>query len=173
MQVEEQHLGITIENVLVRVEKFNFPINFFTFSMEEDRKISSIGRPSIAISQIWTDAKHGEMTLLVGKEKVKFNLHQNMPLTNKERHMCMRIKCSLPPFVEHAPILFQEDTSERFGLEANSPSNKELAFELLSHIMKAEKFILTRDEDDDGVFAMMDDRLTQISQTSPKSLAGL
>ena len=36
MQVEEQHLGITIENVLVGVDKFNFPIDVLTLGMEED-----------------------------------------------------------------------------------------------------------------------------------------
>ena len=82
------------------------------------------------------------MTLLVGKEKVKFDLHQNMPLSDNERHMYKRIESLRPPFVEHAPILFQENTLERFGLEANSLSTKELDFELLLLIMKAEKFIL-------------------------------
>ena len=91
MQVEEQHPGITIENVLVRVDKFNFPIYFLTLGMEEDRKFSSIRRPSIVASQVWVDAKHGEMTFLIGKEKVKFDLHQTMPLTDEERRMCMRI----------------------------------------------------------------------------------
>ena len=77
--------------------------------------------------------------------------------------MCMRIDSSLPPFVEYAPILFQEDTLERFGLEATSLSTEKLAFELLSHIMKVEKFILPSDEDDEGVLAMMDERITQSS----------
>ena len=31
MQIEEQHSGIKIENVLVGVDKFNFPIGFFNF----------------------------------------------------------------------------------------------------------------------------------------------
>ena len=34
MQVEEKNQGIKVENVLVGVEKFNFPINFMTWSME-------------------------------------------------------------------------------------------------------------------------------------------
>ena len=36
IQVEEQHPWIKIENVLVRVEDFNFPIDSLTFGMEED-----------------------------------------------------------------------------------------------------------------------------------------
>ena len=49
-----------------------------TLGMEEDQQMSSIGTPSKAISQAWIDVEHGEMTLLVGKEKVKFNLHQSI-----------------------------------------------------------------------------------------------
>ena len=49
-KVEEQNLWITIENVLVGIVMFNFPIDFVTLGMEEDQQVSSIGRPSISIS---------------------------------------------------------------------------------------------------------------------------
>ena len=65
-----------MENVLVGVEDFYFPIESLTFSMEEDQQVSFIERPSIAKSQGWIDAQHGEMTLLVGEEKRKFDLHK-------------------------------------------------------------------------------------------------
>ena len=77
-QVKEHHPRTTIENVLVGVNKFNFPIDFVTLGMEKDQQVSSIGTPSNATSQAWIDVEHGEMTFLVGKEKVKFNLHQNI-----------------------------------------------------------------------------------------------
>ena len=35
-QVEEHHPQTIIENVLVGIDKFNFPINFVTLGMEED-----------------------------------------------------------------------------------------------------------------------------------------
>ena len=82
-QVEEHLMRTTIENVLVGIDKFNFPIDFVTLGMEEDQQGSSIGIPSNAISQAWIDIEHGEMTLLVGEEKVMFNLHQSIQLTNE------------------------------------------------------------------------------------------
>ena len=88
-QVEEQHPRITIENVLVGINKFNFHIDFVTLGMEEDQQISSIGRPCIATSQAWIDVEHGKMTLLVGEEKVKFNLHQSIPLTDEQKMTCV------------------------------------------------------------------------------------
>ena len=68
-KVEEQHSWITNENVLVGIYKLNFPIDFVTLGMEEDQQVSSIERLSNATSQAWIDVEHGEMTLLVGKEK--------------------------------------------------------------------------------------------------------
>ena len=58
----------------LKSDKFNFPIEFVTLAMEEDQHVSSIGKPPNATSQAWIDTKHGEMTLLVGEEKVKFYL---------------------------------------------------------------------------------------------------
>ena len=75
MQVGKKHPKRIIENVLVRIENFNFLIDSSTFGMEEDQQVSFIGKPSIATSQVWIDADHGEMTLLFGEEKMKFDLH--------------------------------------------------------------------------------------------------
>ena len=63
-----------------------------TVGMEEEQQVSFIGTPSTATSQAWIDVKHGEMTLLVGKEIVKFNLNQSIQLTNEEKMKCMRIE---------------------------------------------------------------------------------
>ena len=75
MQVEKKHLELIIENVLVEVEDFNFPINSLPFGMEGNRQVSNVERSSITTSQVWIDAENGEMTLLVGEEKMKFDLH--------------------------------------------------------------------------------------------------
>ena len=173
MQVEEQHPWMRIENVLVRVDKFNFPINSLTFGMEEDRQVSFIEKPSFATSQVQIDAEHGEMTFLAGEEKMKFDLHQSIPLTVKERRIDMKIESSLSLIEEHAPMFLQENTLEGFGLKTNSFPSKELAFELISPIIEVEKIILARDEDDKRVLAMMDERPIQSFQTSLKSLGGL
>ena len=88
--------------------------------MKDDQKASLIGLLSNATSQAWIDIEHGEMTLLVSKEKVKFNVHQSIQLTDKEKNCCMRIESSFLPFEEQAPTILQEDTLEGYKLEANS-----------------------------------------------------
>ena len=96
-----------------------------------------------------------------------------MPLTDEERQICMRIESLLPRCKEHASIHLQENTIEGFWLKANSFSTKELAFELISDIMKVEKLIFAPYEDEDEVLANKDEWPNQSSWTSPKSLARL
>ena len=141
--------------------------------MEKDQQVSSIGIPSNATSEAQIDVENGEMTLLVGKEKAKFNLHQSIQLTDKENMTCMRIKSSLLPFEEQAPKILQEKTLEGYELNTNSFPTKELDFELTSHNTKVEKLILTSDEDEEEVLAMVDEGTKRRSQTSSMSLAGL
>ena len=148
MQVEKKHPEIIIENVLVEVEDLNFPIDSLTFGIEEDRQASFIERPCIATSQVWIDGEHGEMTLLIGKKKMKFDLHQSIPLIDEERRAWMKIKSLFSPIKEHTPRLLQEDTLERFELKINYFPTKESAFEITSHNMEVAKFILADDEDE-------------------------
>ena len=125
-QVKEQHPWKTIDNVLVGIDKFNFPVDFLTFGMEVNQQVFE--RPSIAKSQVWIDAQHGEMRLLVGKEKMKFDLYQNPSITDEQKMICMQIKSSFLPFEEPAPDFLQEDTLEGYKFEANCFPTKELAF---------------------------------------------
>ena len=104
-----------------------------TLGMEEEQQVSSIGAPSSATSKAWIDIEHGEMTLLVGKEKLKFNLHEIIELMDEEKNCCIRIESSLLPFDELAPTILQQDTLEGYKLKTNSFPTKELDFELTLH----------------------------------------
>ena len=88
------------------------------------------------------------MTLLVGKEKVKFNLHQSIQLIDEEKMTCMQIESSFLHFEKQAPKILQEDTLKGYKLKANSFLTKEFEFEPTLAILKVEKFILMSDEDE-------------------------
>ena len=88
---------------------------------------------------MWIDAETGDMTLLVGEEKMKFDLHQRKSLTDEEKRACMKIENSFSLIKEDAPMILQEDTLEGYKFEANSFPTKELAFELISSIMEVEE----------------------------------
>ena len=60
-----------IEDVLVKVDKFIFPIDFVVLDMEEDEKPPLIlGRPFLATSQALIDVENGDETLRVVNEEV-------------------------------------------------------------------------------------------------------
>ena len=67
-----------LEDVLVKVGKFFFPVDFVVINMEEDKQIPLLlGRPFLAIGATLIDVKKGELTLGVGDETVHFNLNHS------------------------------------------------------------------------------------------------
>lgn len=66
-----------IEDVLVKVDKFIFPVDFVVLDMEENEKIPLIlGRPFLATGRALIDVQEGKLTLRVNEEHVTFNIHQ-------------------------------------------------------------------------------------------------
>ena len=64
-----------IEDVLVKVDKFLFPIDFIVLDMEEDRDVPLIlGRPFLATSRTLIDFHQGKLILRVQDEQVMFNV---------------------------------------------------------------------------------------------------
>ena len=81
-----------IEDVLVKVYKFIFPVDFMVLDMEEDKAAPVIlGRPFLATGQALIDVKNGELTPRVGEDQVKFNLYKSMEFPSTENPICMRI----------------------------------------------------------------------------------
>ena len=95
LKFEEVSQVMAIENILMKIDTFTFPMDFVTWGIEGDLQNSHIlRRPLLSSSQAWIDINKGELTLLVGEENAKFNLHQPLPLTEQERAMCRKF-CSL------------------------------------------------------------------------------
>ncbi|KAL5835326.1 hypothetical protein ACOSQ4_014823 [Xanthoceras sorbifolium] len=64
-----------IEDVLVKVDKLYFSVDFVVQEMEEDVEIPLIlGRPFLVTSRAWIDVHEGKLTLWVGDEKAMFNV---------------------------------------------------------------------------------------------------
>ena len=81
-----------LEDVLVKVDKFIFSVDFVVLKMEEDKEIPIIpGRPFLAIKQALIDVKNGKLTLGVSDEEVKFNLTKTVKFTDDDKRSCMRV----------------------------------------------------------------------------------
>ncbi|XP_062119374.1 uncharacterized protein LOC133833134 [Humulus lupulus] len=68
-----------IEDVLVKVDKFIFPVDFIVLDMEEDSNVPIIlGSPFLATGQALIDVQIGELKLRVQGEEVVFNVLKAM-----------------------------------------------------------------------------------------------
>ena len=68
-----------LEDVLIKVGKFFFPVDFVVINMEEDKQaLLLLRRPFLEIGSALIDVKKGELTLRVGEEAVHFNLNHSL-----------------------------------------------------------------------------------------------
>ena len=68
-----------LEDVLVKVGKFIFLVDFVIIKMEEDTQIPLLlGRPFLATGAALIDVQKHELALRVGDEAVQFNLHKSL-----------------------------------------------------------------------------------------------
>ena len=64
-----------IQNVLVKVDKFLFPIDFVSLDMEEDYTVPIIlGRPFLATGKAQINVQEGELKLRVQGDEVTFHV---------------------------------------------------------------------------------------------------
>ena len=68
-----------LEDVLIKVGKFIFLVDFVVIDIEEDKQVPLLlGRPFLATGVALIDVKKGELTFRVGDEAVHFNLNQSL-----------------------------------------------------------------------------------------------
>ena len=77
---------VVIEDVLVKVGKFIFPVDFIILDMEEDSQVPLLlGRPFLATGAALIDMHKGVLTLRVGEEAANFNLPQGLKNLDTDR----------------------------------------------------------------------------------------
>ncbi|GJT86795.1 retrovirus-related pol polyprotein from transposon TNT 1-94 [Tanacetum coccineum] len=124
------------ENVLVRIGKFTFPVEFIILDIPEDIKVPLfLGRPSLSTARAKIDVYKRKITLRVGEEKIIFksvkpasslikrvymlSLRERMELDLEARLMgeTLVLNRSLDPFLEDYIKL--NDLNEPFELRRN------------------------------------------------------
>ena len=82
-----------LEDVLVKVGKFIFPVDFVIMKMEEDTQVPLLlGRPFLATGAALIDVQKGELTLRVGNEAVHFNLNRSLEHPDVDEESCKAVE---------------------------------------------------------------------------------
>ncbi|GJR35321.1 DNA-directed DNA polymerase [Tanacetum coccineum] len=73
------------ENLLVKISKFIFPVDFVVLEMDEDELVPIIlERPFLTTARAVIDVHEGKLSLRVGSVTVSFNIAKSM----KSKHSC-------------------------------------------------------------------------------------
>ena len=110
-------LGIA-ENILIKVDKFELPIDFVILDMPENSRTPIIlGRPFLATARAMIDVFNKKITLTIGKDEVEFNMEQSMSKTNYEDDECYNIDVSDDTINQFTQKLLKSNLLDSFLLK--------------------------------------------------------
>ncbi|XP_020201932.1 uncharacterized protein LOC109787777 [Cajanus cajan] len=80
-----------VEDLLVKVDKFFFPVDFVVMDMEEDSEVPLIlGRPFMKTAKVIIDVDDGKLKVRVHGDEVNFNIFEAMKHPNDKKD-CFRV----------------------------------------------------------------------------------
>ena len=86
-----------LEDVLIKVENFIFPMDFVVINIEEDKQVPLLlGKPFLATRAALIDVKKRELTLRVGNEAVHFNVNQSLKQPEFDNADCKTVETIVP-----------------------------------------------------------------------------
>ena len=86
-----------LEDVLIKVGKFIFLVDFVVIDIEEDKQVPLLlGRPFLETRAALIDVKKGELTLRVGDEAVHFNLNHSLKQPKLINADCEIVETKIP-----------------------------------------------------------------------------
>ena len=86
-----------LEDVLIKVGKFIFPVDFVVIDIEEEKQVPLLlGRPFLATGATLIYVKKGELTLRVGDEAMHFNLNHSLKQPEFDNVDCKIVETKVP-----------------------------------------------------------------------------
>jgi len=112
-------MGIT-KDVLVKVDKFVFPVDFVVMYIEEDDDVPLIlGRTFMFSARMMIDYDDGLMTVRLDDEEINFNLHSAMK-HSKDKGACLKVDAMDEVIMNTRKQLHKPTTLERVLTDALS-----------------------------------------------------
>ena len=113
-----------VEDVLVKVDKFIFLIDFIVLDMEENQEVPLIlGRPFLAVVRAMIDVQQGNLILRINNEHITFKVLKSMKYSSSA-DTCFKIDV-IDQFIDEK---FQECKLEDF-LEGCITQSKDITIE--------------------------------------------
>src|SRR5262249_17998184 len=110
-----------IEDVLVKVDKLIFPVDFVIMEIEEDYEVPIIlGRPFLATAKALIDVAEGRLTLRIQDEEVIFDMSKAMKYPPTSDDSCFRIDV-----IEEAVKEVHQDPISNNQLELGTVTDEE------------------------------------------------
>ena len=134
-----------LEDVLVKVGKFIFPVDFVIMKMEEDTQVPLLlGRPFLTTGSALIDVQMGELTLRVRDEAVHFNLNKSLEQPDVNAEICMAVENCSPISVElNSDCNLHHSINE---IEMNFQYLESIDYELLPSIWENKEVVLSLSE---------------------------
>ena len=86
-----------LEDVLIKVGKFVFPVDFVVMNIEEDKQVPLLlERPFLETGAALIDVKKGELTLRVGDEPMHFKLNGSLKQPELRSADCEFVETKIP-----------------------------------------------------------------------------
>ena len=134
-----------LEDVLIKVGKFIFPVDFVVIDIEEDKQVPLLlERPFLATGAALINVKEGELNLKVGNEAVHFNLNHSLKQPKLINDECEIVETKIPISSELInDCNFQISMNEN---EMNFQYLEHLEVEFLNSNFKLKKVVLSVEE---------------------------
>ncbi|KAI5386096.1 hypothetical protein KIW84_072607 [Lathyrus oleraceus] len=127
------------QDMLVKVDKFLFPVDFVIVEMDENRDVPLIlGRPFMKTARMMIDIDDGLMKVRVQDEEVTFNIFEAMKHSN-DKHDSFRIDATEEEIVEVTNQVHVSNPLERSFIGAYNvlTKNEEKEIEVILHELES------------------------------------
>ncbi|KAJ0512119.1 putative nucleotidyltransferase, Ribonuclease H [Helianthus annuus] len=109
-----------VENMLVKIDKFVFPVDFVILNMDEDSKVSLIlGRPFLNTARTIVDVVAGQITLQVNDEHVTFDIRKSMQHPQSHDDMLYYVDIVVTCVSSHFQDTIEEIDTNKYVLCGN------------------------------------------------------
>ena len=157
-----------LQDVLVKVGKFIFPVDFVIMNMEEDTQVPFLlGRLFLATGTALIDVQKGELTLRVGEEAMHFNLNKGLEQPDVDAGSCMAIENN-----SHISVEFNFDCNLQHSIseiEMNFQYLESIDYELLPSSLQKKETVLSLNENSQKHVCNKEQKATE-QETSAEGL---